>query len=116
MKKIILLLSLGLLGFSCEDEVANLEEESDLLRMVIQETQCANPWEFSRDTDAYKNHIKTYLQEEGVQAQDIQILDEMPPETAVCMACTCWSGNNIYISIPASQVDEAEKLGFSKAD
>lgn len=116
MKKIMLLLSLGLVGFSCEDEVANLEEESALVRMVIQETQCANPWEFSRDRETYKEHITTYLLAEGVSAQDIQILDELPPETALCMACTCWSGNNIYISIPAKQTEEAEKLGFSKVD
>jgi len=116
MKKLFLLLSIGILGFACEDEVANLEDKNELLRMVIQETQCANPWEFSRDQNAYKNHIKAYLQAEGVSPEDIQILDEMPPDSAICMACTCWSGNNIYISIPAAQSGKAEALGFSKVD
>jgi hypothetical protein len=115
MKKIILLLSITIFIFSCEEQAANLEE-GDTVRMVIQETQCANPWEFSRDQNAYKNHIKSYLQAEGISSENIQILDELPPDTALCMACTCWSGNNIYVSVPASQVDEAEALGFSKVE
>lgn len=116
MKTIILVLSLGLLGFACEDQAASLEDKNDLVRMVIQETQCANPWEMSQDRGEYRNNIKDYLQTKGVEAKSVEVLDELPPDTALCMACTCWSGNNIYVSVPASQVDEAEALGFSKAE
>lgn len=115
MKKIILMLSIVSFSFSCEDQAANLEE-GDLQRMVIQETQCANPWDFATDQEAYENNIKAYLQSEGITATSVMVLDELPPDTALCMACTCWSGNSIYINIPASQVDEAEALGFSKAE
>jgi len=115
MKKILLLLSIGMLTFSCEDQMAS-EEESNGVRMVIQETQCANPWEFSRDQEEYIDYIKSYLQNMGVSTSLVQILDELPPDTALCMACTCWSGNNIYITVPPAEVEKAEALGFSKAD
>ncbi len=113
MKKIILLLSIAIFIFSCEEQAANLEE-SDGVRMVIQETQCANPWERASDPEEYKSNIKAYLQSEGITAASVQVLDELPPDTALCMACTCWSGNNIYINVPKSQVADAEGLGFSK--
>ena len=115
MKKIVLMLSLVFIFFSCEEHIASLEDEK-IVRMVIQETQCANPWEFSRDLEEYKNHIKSYLASNGVKAGFVQILDEFPPNSAICMACPCWSGNNIYINVLPTEVGDAEKLGFSKVD
>ena len=118
MKKLFvqftLLLSVACFGFSCEEQEARLEEEN-IVKMVIAETQCANPWESAADAGEYENNIKAYLLTNGVDASSLQVKDELPPSTALCMACSCWSGNNIYINIPASQVGKAEALGFNRA-
>jgi len=115
MKKVSLLLSIALLAFSCEEKVAS-GEESNSVRMLIQETQCANPWQMAQDQGEYVNNIKAYLLAKGVNAKSVQVLDELPPDTALCMACTCWSGNNIYIAISSTEVEDAEALGFSRVD
>lgn len=115
MKKLLPLLTMLLMAFSCEEETASLEE-GNLVRMVIEETQCANPWEMAQDQNEYKENIRAYLKSKGINATSVEILDELPPATALCHACSCWSGVNIYITVPSSEVEKARPLGFSKAD
>jgi hypothetical protein len=113
MRKIIFGMLFLLTSLGCDEDVASLQEGSSV-RMVIEETQCDNPWQMSPNADEYRSYIKSYLESEGLEADNITVLDELPEGTALCMACSCWSGNNIYISIPASQVERAEALGFER--
>ncbi|MFP4090337.1 MAG: hypothetical protein ACLFT3_08520 [Cyclobacteriaceae bacterium] len=112
MKKLLFVCAIFLLTFACAEETDSLEE----VRMVIEETQCANPWEMAQDPQKYQENIRAYLKSIGINASSVKVLDELPPGTAVCLACDCWSGNNIYITVPASEVEKAQAQGFSKAD
>lgn len=110
MRKIAWITVLVLGIFSCQDE------EDGLLRMVYEETGCANPWQMSGDQNDYVENIRSYLFEKQVFAFSIEVRNELPEGTGVCLACYCWTGRNIYITIPPEQREKAEEIGFKEVE
>jgi hypothetical protein len=113
MKRFLIFIVLTMIGFSCEEDLkANRDVEQ--IRMMKAETQCANPWERVQHESEYKDNVKAYLASQGLYILQLEVKNELPAEANLCMACTCWSGNNIYINITPAQKDKAEALEFKE--
>lgn len=102
-------------GFSCEEDL-NANRETERIKMMKAETHCANPWERDQNEGDYKDNIKVYLSSQGLNILQLEVKNELAAEANLCMACTCWSGNNIYISISPEQKAKAEALGFAEVE
>ncbi|MDF9798192.1 hypothetical protein OKW21_003455 [Catalinimonas alkaloidigena] len=111
MKKNILLLVLFVSFISCEEDLKG--STAGRIKMMMAETQCANPWAFAHDQEVYMNNIRDYLKDQGVKVLSLELKNELAPDTYLCEACNCWSGNNLYINIADEQRIEAEALGFT---
>ncbi|MEK6478673.1 hypothetical protein WJR50_14100 [Catalinimonas sp. 4WD22] len=115
MKRFFILIVLTIIGFSCEEDL-KANRDVAKIKMMKAETQCANPWERVQHENEYKDNIKAYLSSQGLNILQLEVKNELAAEANLCMACTCWSGNNIYINILPAQKDKAEALGFKEVE
>ncbi|SFB12424.1 hypothetical protein [Algoriphagus aquimarinus] len=105
---ILLLLSLQ----SCQDDNIPLNQ----LEFYWDQTSCGDPWDAnSKNTDSeIKRAVEGYLNKEGVLgAKVISITNDGP--LIVCAACSCTTGNRIYVTIPLDQKGKMIALGFQEA-
>lgn len=79
--------------------------------MEFEETNCANPWEAVPGSDGYITEVQNYLIANDIEVYTIFI--ERFNDGEVCTACNCLTGRKIVVSIPDSDMDKAEAMGFT---
>lgn len=83
---------------------------SDLVCMERPGTQCSDPW--SRTGGGSKpSAVEKYLAGKGIHARDISV--EYNDPGIVCAACSCPSGETVYIKVAREEVKAAEAEGFA---
>jgi len=107
MKKyVLLLLIMGLLfSWSCSDD------NKDAVSMEFEETNCDNPWDAGPGSANYIKEVRTHIESNDITVYTIFI--ERFSEGEICQACNCLTGRKIVISIPESDEEKAESLGFT---
>jgi hypothetical protein len=123
MKKIIFLLLITLLLFSCSKEADYLEglvpgvgEEV----WVYFETQCADPWYSTADAYQKNEEYKLSVLIDYLVKEEIQVLQAKynfdPSNAIACTACNCQTGGQFLVLVPEEEVVAAKlkNIGFSK--
>src|SRR5690606_10272505 len=106
---ILLLLSLQ----SCQYENKPLNQ----LEFYWDQTGCADPWNTNNQDseNEIKRAVEGYLKEEGVSgAKVISIINDGVGQD--CFACSCTTGNRIYVTAPKIQKSKMLALGFKEAN
>ena len=107
MKKLLLL---PLVAFiMCLNSCDNTD--GDDMRLIFQETKCANPWTALPDQGNYLVEVRSFLEENDIQVVTLG-LETYGEDDASCEACTCLTGRNIVLTTPVRDVLKAEVIGF----
>ena len=93
-------------------QVACSDDAPDFILLSFQETQCANPWGNTNDTEI----IKTWLKEQDISVIEIYREQKPPLDSIICMACTCANGWICFIRVHPNDIDKALELGFTSTD
>ncbi len=78
--------------------------------MTRTQTQCADPWGYGGTKEETISKLKTYLQQQQIEASSIDL--QPTGETIVCNACGCSNGYKFLIQAQPSYIDKLERLGF----
>ncbi|MCS7018246.1 MAG: hypothetical protein RMJ87_03860 [Cytophagales bacterium] len=105
---IILLLTVG--AFQCRKSV--MPEDSQLIHVAYNETQCADPWQRGASDEETLRHVEHFLRERGIRFSGSSIVPA-PANLIVCLACNCPSGRIIIGKIPVEDRPKIEQYGFS---
>lgn len=103
-----------LAAVSCNKENKTPKMEDAL---VFSETQCADPWamDVSRTGKDFNKQLKTWLQTKTNVAILTAKRDVIPEKIQLCAACTCLTGNTIYVWVPKGSEQAFLDMGFTRA-
>jgi hypothetical protein len=98
-----------LLLHSCENE-----GNSELLVFYYDQTSCSDPWANSYyDSKELKSAVISYLSNQGIRPVDFLFLSTDGIQQ-ICSACSCTTGNRIWIKAPGRFEGRLLELGFLK--
>ncbi|WP_026953987.1 hypothetical protein [Algoriphagus vanfongensis] len=108
---LFLMLGLLLLSFACQEE-----ENPDPL-VYWEQTGCADPWQTGplETEEKLIKAVESYLKDKNVKNARVTSIFHDGRE-GVCLACTCTTGNRIYIAAPQNQKERLLNLGFQSID
>ncbi|PHN04985.1 hypothetical protein [Flavilitoribacter nigricans] len=88
-------------------------EDEDQSTFFWAQTKCADPW--SKDPDLNQNELEPlviqFLDKEGIDVYDTWI-EFAAALSQDCEACSCTTGNKIYVRIDQSDEPAIRDLGF----
>ncbi len=102
MRSWIAILSVVLLSACAEEN----------LRMIFTESQCSDPWIYV-EANTTEEKVVEYLGEMGIKVYKIEM--EQYSDGPFCLACSCPSGNYIYIVVDKKDQEALEELGFRES-
>lgn len=73
------------------------EKRGDLIDMHFFETKCSNPWSINNSDPDYKNKVKSFLEQQGINIKTISITNDGPASD--CESCGCTTGRTINITV-----------------
>jgi len=81
------------------------------VRLKYNETQCANPWtkHYAGPSERY-DVVRDFLKTQDIRIYDLDIKSEGRGES--CLACTCLSGDVVYLRTLEDDADIARSLEF----
>ncbi|WP_341834826.1 hypothetical protein WJU16_17940 [Chitinophaga pollutisoli] len=85
--------------------------------LVYSETQCADPWamDVPRTGKDFNKQLKTWLHTKTKIAILTAKRDVIPEKIRLCAACTCLTGNTIYVWVPDGSEQAFLDMGFKRA-
>ena len=86
---------------------------NDQAQVSYAQTQCADPWGFTRDNQQLKTLATTYLAQQNIAFSATQAT-QTNAGAGVCAACTCPTGVVLTGTVPLSQLAAIQALGFKK--
>lgn len=108
MKKTLLVVfSIGIMLASCK-------KEENYICYSIEQTQCADPWGYGNSDMATINLLRTYLAQNGVNADKVSL--KTTGTGMNCLACTCTTGRTFFITAPDNNKADLETLGFAQGE
>jgi hypothetical protein len=98
----------------CDDDTSS----EDLVTVRYKQTFCADPWSAStsiQDPAAFASAAADYvLKTYKINLRNARTEDRRATEAAVCNACTCTSGLNLYAQVTPLQAGVLSEIGFQQ--
>jgi hypothetical protein len=108
MKNFLLLISLGLIMFSCD-------KETDISRFYWNQTKCSDPWktgEINSNTQTIEA-VKDFLENKDIFLIEVDF-DNNSPLDSTCKSCGCGTGQRVVVDVMKKDNKKMENLNFYK--
>lgn len=106
MKKVILLICIGLALLSCSSD----DDAGDTILVLYNQTYCSDSWGTAETDTDLADIIKNHFQSVNIEIYDVSIDNNGTPES--CLACSCLSGKRIILEIKKEDINFIKEHGF----